>query len=261
MCVQINNGLAENGLNWLIKQRQSPIVQISPLAGLTACSQLIELANGERYIWRKQSDRASNYGINYQAEAMLLQELAPLGFTPKVVYSDAQGSLLNWIEGAVPSAFSNELLEKLARYLARLHHFDWQAVKNSQNFAILNLAERCTFLWEKLPDTKQKQLSSLRPFRQITPLAQAVCHHDLHLGNLLLQDNSLFIIDWEYAALSDPALDIALFFESSQLTSQQKMHFFTHYFAKNSVNLTAYAAKIKEYQPEIKKLNQLWFAL
>ncbi|MDG6785072.1 hypothetical protein QA337_06145, partial [Glaesserella parasuis] len=69
-------------LQWLEQQQQQAVSSITKLAGLTACSHLVELANGERYVLRSQTQRATDYGIDYQQEVAFLRLIEPLGFAP-----------------------------------------------------------------------------------------------------------------------------------------------------------------------------------
>ncbi len=39
-----------------------------------------------------------------------------------------------------------------------------------------------------------------------------LCHTDCHLGNFLLNDGELYMLDWEDAKLAPPAVDLAVFF-------------------------------------------------
>ncbi|WP_373767647.1 phosphotransferase [Glaesserella sp.] len=248
-------------LDWLRQHRNQAIRSVQPLPGLTACSRLVELESGEHYVLRTQTAKADNYGIDYRQEAVLLRYLAPLGFVPTVIYADADSALLNWIEGDTPDIFTDTLLKALAERLVQLHSVPLQAVGFGQHFATLDLAERCLSLWNNLPQTKRQQLDFSPPFKRIAPFRQAICHHDIHLANLVEQDGRLFLIDWEYAAVSDPALELGLFLHANSLSAMQQAVFFDHYFAKSGINRTACLRKMAEYQPEIEKLNALWFAL
>ncbi|MGX3021567.1 phosphotransferase [Ursidibacter sp. B-7004-1] len=255
-CVEIANSLA-----WLTRNRQQAVRSLQPLAGLTACSQMITLENNERYVLRTQSQRATNYGVNYQQEANLLKWIAPLNLSPKPLYCDKDALILEWIDGSSPTQFSPEMLTKLAQLLAKLHQFELQAVRFSPKSARLSLSERCQFLWAQLSPVEQKQLSFTPPFPNIEPLALAICHHDIHLANLIEQEDKLWLIDWEYSAISDPALELALFLNANPLSKQQQAVFFNAYFANSELEPTACMAKIEEYLPEVEKLNQLWFII
>lgn len=254
-------------LNWLEQARQQAVVSVEKLAGQTACSHLVQLENGERYVLRLQTARATDFGIDYQREARLLNQISPLHFSPVPYYCDENATLLSWIEGQMPTVFCGDLLKKLAEKLAILHQFAGQGVTSSpfltcENAPIkpFNLAEHCTFLWHKLPPEKRVNLPFSPPFSEITPWALAICHHDLHLANLIVQGDKLFLIDWEYASLSDPTLELAMFLHNNALTNVQQQIFLQHYFAKSGRDPTACLAKMAEYQPLISVLNQLWYA-
>lgn len=249
-----------NALDWLNAQ-QRPVRSVTPLAGLTGGSRLITLTNGEKWVWRQQTVQATAYGVNYYQEAQLLQALDFLPFTPKPYFFTAEFSLLSFQNGTVPTAFNDKLLCQLAHQLATLHTLDLQTITLSTPIAKLDLAQRCRFLWQRLPTPMQARPELAPPFEAISPFSQAICHHDLHLGNLVEQGDRLFIIDWEYAAISDPALEIALFLNSNRLSSAQQALFFQHYFAKFPLNHTAFLEKVTEYQPMVEKLNRLWFAI
>lgn len=111
-----------NALDWLESQQQAVVFR-KDLAGLTSCSQQIQLASGELFVLRQQNERASAFGINYAQEAQILHYLAPLSFSPKVYYHAENSSLLHWINGNSPTFFYSSLLKKLALQLAKLHLF------------------------------------------------------------------------------------------------------------------------------------------
>lgn len=247
-------------LKWLAAQGHA-VKQVTPLVGLTACSRLIELHDGQKWVWRQQSEKATRYGVDYAQEFALLSALADLPFTPKPYVAMGDFSLLHWQEGEVPSAWHDALLRRLAEQLATLHTLDLRAREMPPTLVRLNLAERCQSLWERLPLTVQTHLPFQPPFEAVQPFASAVCHHDLHLGNLVEQGERLFLIDWEYAALSDPALDLALFLHANTLSAAQQALFFTTYFAKSGFERAACCAKIAEYFPLVTQLSQLWYAM
>ncbi|WGE88737.1 choline kinase family protein [Actinobacillus arthritidis] len=246
-----------NALAWLESQQQAVIFRKN-LAGLTACSQQIQLASGERFVLRQQNERATAFGINYAQEAQILRYLTHLSFTPKVYYHNENASLLTWIEGNTPSHFSYSLLSKLALQLAELHLFPI-----TQSLPKLELAERCQFLWQKLSVTKQVTLGFRPPFQTIQPFTQTICHHDLHLGNFIEKNDRLYLIDWEYSAVSDPALEIAMLFSANAkiLNEQQQADFLSTYLQATKFDKKGFKQKMAEYHSAINQLNQLWFAI
>lgn len=224
----------------------------------TACSKFIELENGQRYIFHKQTQRATQLGVNYALESQILRTISPLQFSPKVIYSDNQRVILSYLEGETATQYHHNLLEKLALNLAKLHQFkDLQAVRSSSRFAKLDIVERCHFLFQNL-SRKQQQAIDLSILKPIQPFAESLCHHDLHLGNFIENKGQLFLIDWEYAAISDPALEVALFFDGNNLTQQQNAYFLNSYLSLMGFEQDKFTAKIQEYKPTIQVLNQLW---
>ncbi|VEB25437.1 Thiamine kinase [Actinobacillus lignieresii] len=245
-----------NALDWLESQQQAVVFRQN-LAGLTACSQQIQLASGERFVLRRQNERATAFGINYAQEAQILRYLTRLSFSPKVYYHNENSSLLTWIEGNTPNRFSSSLLNKLAQQLAELH-----LVPIDESLPKLDIAERCQFLWGKLSEQQQTALGFHSPFQTIQPFAQAICHHDLHLGNFIEKNNRLYLIDWEYSAVSDPALEIAMLFSANPtINQQQQTEFLRIYLQETQFNEGKFKRKMAEYHSAIYQLNQLWFTI
>lgn len=221
---------------------------------VTACSHIIELENQQRYIVHQQSERATSLGIDYQLELQILQKIAPLNLAPQVIYSTQEYILLSYIEGKNPHQYSDLLLTKLAEQLATLHQFDFSVLSHLTTF---NIVERCHFLYLQLSLAQQKKFD-LSTIQSIKPFSLGICHHDLHLANFVEQNNQLYLIDWEYSAISDPALEIALFFYSNKLTKKQQKFFLNYFLSLTKFDSSKFLNKIEEYQEVIKLLNQLW---
>lgn len=246
---------------WAARHGQA-IARIEPLVGLTACSQIVTFTDGSRLIWRTQTARATQLGINYRQEAALLNAVEPLNFAPRVRDQQDDESLLTWLKGQTPSHYSAPLLRQLAQQLAALHTFQWQQPgQNAHFFAPLDLAARCRFLWQGLPANKQAQFAAQLPTTAISPFARAICHHDLHLANFIQQGETLYLIDWEYAAVSDPALELALFFAGNPLSPEQQHDFLTNYLTASGFAELPFKQKMAEYAPQIALLNALWFEM
>lgn len=245
-----------NGLEWL--QARYNVSQVQKLAGLTACSHLV-ITEDLKLVWRQQNSIATALGINYQKEAALLQTLS-LSFMPIPYFFHSDFSLLHWIEGKTPASYTNELLIQLADCLAALHRFEWQStyLVNEKPFS---LKEHCLFLWQQLPEKQRQLMENVQELTSIEPFCTSVCHHDIHLENLIERAGKLYLIDWEYAALSDPALEIALFLQGNCLTEEQQAVFFEYYFAKVQFLRESFLKKVREYTEGVEWLNRLWFTL
>ncbi|MDP8036158.1 phosphotransferase [Pasteurella atlantica] len=56
------------------------------------------------------------------------------------------------------------------------------------------------------------------------------CHNDLVPENILLKQQSVYFIDWEYSGMNDPMFDIAAFLLESKLNEEEQAFFLHHYF-------------------------------
>lgn len=100
------------------------------------------------------------------------------------------------------------------------------------------------------PIEKLKLYSSKLPIESIHPSEHQIiqeveklnydsilCHNDLVAGNLLFQENNLFIIDYEYASDNDPLFDVISFLSENNITSNETRNlFYFHYFDRLSEN-------------------------
>lgn len=79
--------------------------------------------------------------------------------------------------------------------------------------------------------------------QRFSPLSQncdqplALCHFDVSVGNWLWceQRRTWLLIDWEYAALANPWVDLATFVSSFQLSRKQSLYFLEEYFLEKYV--------------------------
>lgn len=65
-------------------------------------------------------------------------------------------------------------------------------------------------MFEDYEQTKENILE-LRKFIDSIPKERILTHIDSNSDNLLMVDGDVFMIDWEYAGMQDPDLDIAMF--------------------------------------------------
>ena len=56
------------------------------------------------------------------------------------------------------------------------------------------------------------------------------CHNDLVLENILLKENKIFLIDWEYSGMNSPVFDIAAFLLEAELDAEESCYFLEHYY-------------------------------
>ncbi len=82
---------------------------------------------------------------------------------------------------------------------------------------------------------------------------------DIHPGNLLTTGEELRLIDWEYAADGDIALDIAALFRSNGWSAEQQQRFLQHYAHQGYRDVARLQAQVRRWLPWVDYLMLLWF--
>lgn len=78
-------------------------------------------------------------------------------------------------------------------------------------------------------------------------VTMVACHNDLVPENILLKEQDIYFIDWEYSGMNDPMFDLAAFFLEARLNDEQKKTFLLHYFQDEPIS-TVMLTKIQFYQ-------------
>ncbi|MGR3807639.1 phosphotransferase [Pasteurella testudinis] len=225
-----------------------------------------EPSGQQHFLLRLQTEAAQCLGAKRYLEGDILFNLQALPFVPKVFYQGQDFLVLEWIDGTAPRKWNNSLLVQLAKRLQNLHHY---SVLHCNELAVvphLDLIQHIFLLLQQLPTEQQGSwllmLDKLVPFEETD--IQVVGHHDLHLQNLVMsQKSGLNIIDWEYASLSNPALELAFFFANNTLSEKQQKYFLNQYIKNNHLitQERAFIRSIASYYPWVKMVNRLWQAV
>lgn len=91
-----------------------------------------------------------------------------------------------------------------------------------------------------------------------TPLQLAPLHMDIYPGNLITCAVGLRLIDWEYAADCDVALNIATLFRSNDWASVQQ-RFLQHYAQHGYPDEARLHAQVQFWLPWVDYLMLMWF--
>jgi aminoglycoside phosphotransferase (APT) family kinase protein len=153
-------------------------------------------------------------GADLHAEAEILHLVSSAGIAPPVLRCDPPRRLLvtRWIEPAAGAARADDprMIVSVAKALAQLHRLPVPRELRSIRFDV-----QARMLQADLPATRAlRQLSDIggAVFAQLALAsgAMALCHHDIHRQNMVLDDTDrLWLVDWEYAGLNDPVFDLA----------------------------------------------------
>ena len=170
-----------------------------------------------RFVVRLNENTAADPGLDRERELLLHGAAANAGLAPQVVFAAADRSCLitDYLDGRLwtPHYFSRMRdLRSLGGRLRTLHSLVPPAVTR---FDPLLAARRYVDLIVRHDPPEAPRLQSLLD-RGAEALARSqsesrqpcIVHSDLHHGNVLTADR-VYFIDWEYAQVGDPLLDLA----------------------------------------------------
>ena len=215
------------------------LLRIEPLDGLTNRS--FRVSTGvEWYVLRIPGTGTERY-IDRRREAYNAALAADLGIAPERVWQDAERGIMlcRHIEGArslnEADLARSDTLRRAAELLRRLHHsgavFEGQMVPSVLFEHYLSLARQAgsapagplTDLCQTSPRLQQLLMSSV-PTALWTP-----CHVDPVPANFVADDSRLWLLDWEYAAMTDPMWDLACLALEANLNRDQGAQLLYHY--------------------------------
>jgi thiamine kinase len=192
-----------------------PLVVSFVRAGASNDSWRVRSADAD-WIVRVGRGADQRFVLDRQREAALARHAAAAGFAPGVVHTDADRALFvtAYVEGGSPDeacARSPEFAARVGHRLAELHALAWPLSREPLDLAALfghylslDAPRHAPFQRDLVERVASHLLADYRAERV------AFCHLDLHRENLLLGP-PLRLIDWEYAALADPWLDLAAY--------------------------------------------------
>lgn len=172
---------------------------------------VLDKTTNEKFVFRYPGDGANKF-VNYENEHNALSEAYKLGLTSETVYFDPNSGikLARYVEGH--NLIEGEIdYQSAAEYLSKFHSSNFRKLKPYDHFKRLSD-------YEKLHTNEVAQYKVLKEFFTSLyndTLEQYVikpCHNDSQLANFIAtEDNQLFLVDFEYAAINDPIYDFACF--------------------------------------------------
>jgi len=161
-------------------------------------------AGGESYVLRIGGKDTELLGIDRSVEHAATANAAALGIGPEVVdFLEPEGFLVTrFVEGEtgrVSPREAHELLRRLHEGPAIPGRFD--SFRVVEAYAAINAPPRYAWAHE-LAELIELRLGA-RPV--------AACHNDLLPANFIHDGTRLWLVDWEYAGMGDPAFDDANF--------------------------------------------------
>ena len=171
----------------------------------------------QKYIMRIPGE-GTDYLINRKEEADVYHVLEGKKICDDVVYMNPENGykITVYLEGA--RSCDSENKEDLKRCMAKLREFHNSKLKVSHTFDPFKQIVFYQSLWNgqasyyKDHEKTQKEILSLKSFVEKYKEEPVLSHIDSVYDNFLFtKEGDIRLIDWEYAGMQDPHIDIAMF--------------------------------------------------
>ena len=196
---------------------EQEITNISVLKkGMTNRSFLFRCKD-KRYIMRIPGE-GTDMLINRQNEASVYNEINGKGICDNIVYINPENGykITEYIEDARVCDPLDD--SDIRRCMKKLKEFHESNIKVNHDFDLFGQIEFYEKLWNNTPsaysdyDITKKNVLSLKAYIDKHIKNRCLTHIDAVPDNFLFDSNDeIKLIDWEYAGMQDPHLDIAMF--------------------------------------------------
>jgi len=234
------------------------IKDIEPIKGGLNNKSFKFLCRNNYYVYRHPGENASSV-INRKNEAISLNAAKNLGVDETLIYVDEENGwkISNYINIKEKFDFSNSNhIQMLANHLKVLHEsktivehsFDYVDEANK----LINYIKRIdTFSYEKMKSVRES-INPIIEYLNSDKWQISLCHNDIYEPNLLLEENKLHLIDWEFAGNSDIGYDICKLFSLNTSSNETIDSWLYYYYGRNvtkkeKIHLVACASIIYYY--------------
>lgn len=191
------------------------IRDIQPLkTGMTNRSFFFTCENVQ-YIFRIPGEGTGKL-INRQNEYNVYQQIKNKDICDDVIYFSAETGYK--ITRYIPHSrnCNPQSTADVKRCMSFLKHFHQNRFSVAHTFDVFQTIEYYESLMDAVPRqtdylVTKRHVFSLKAYIDAQPKDFCLTHIDAVPDNFLLTDDRVYLIDWEYAAMQDPHLDIAMF--------------------------------------------------
>lgn len=155
--------------------------------------------------------------INRAQEYEVYQTIKPLRICDEVFYMNPESGykVSEYLDDARVSNSRN--WDEVKECCDMLKAFHEKKLRVGHRFDIFKQIEFYENLWNGAPSVYQdynetkKKVYQLKEYIDANKQSEILCHIDANCDNFLYSNGRLYLIDWEYAAMQDPNVDIAMY--------------------------------------------------
>lgn len=121
-------------------------------------------------------------------------------------------------------------MPQLISQLVKMHRLNVQTPVLDAELYLPRLREKVPLTgWLSADESCYRQLQNTAAEFQALPQDMVLCHMDLHSGNILMQQQKLWFIDFEYCQKADSCFDLAALIINLELNAQEEAALLAHY--------------------------------
>lgn len=190
---------------------------------------LLSVEQVPRFVLRIPNIDCDAFGVNRKVEISTLKQAAFVGLSPEVVWASDDGVVACEFVPQTTIDWSvhhkNEDVKRIALALAKTHKLPIVDHKYSVFDVIDHYLKQIQALVLEDASVRCEYEYLLDCFKSLTlpplMLPFVLCHNDLNPKNILMDNEVLRLIDWEYAGVGDPLFDLAVVVKSHNLNDEQ----------------------------------------
>lgn len=230
-----------DNISTILACTREEISDVQPVkAGLTNLSTLFSV-RGERFIYRHPGS-GTNELINRRAETVALGFAKELGLDDTFIHEDPDEGwkISHYIDGCSELDYSDESQVHRALGLARRLHqsgcvspYCFDFLEESKR--LIALLHGRHYILPRDFDELSDRIACLAKAMRLEAGDLVLCHNDLYGPNFLVRGDEMRLIDWEYAAMGDPACDLGNFIaQGSGYSVDQALDILPLYFGRSA---------------------------
>lgn len=227
----------------ILNCKEEEIKNIFPIKyGMTNTSFKFDIKN-KSYIYRHPGYGTEKY-INRKSEKYSMDIAKKLNLDNTYIYMDEDSGfkISHFIKNSKILSYDDEKNVKISLDMLRKLHKS--GIKSEYTFDIFNSIKkfRLTIKDANRDDFDDinklnEMIEKLRKFLEKENFEKCICHCDSYNQNFLLdEDENINLIDWEYSAMSDPAVDIGTFIACSKYSYEKSIEIIKYYLKENFSN-------------------------
>jgi thiamine kinase-like enzyme len=215
-------------------------LKISPLdGGITNSNYRVE-TGGESFALRIAGTGTEMLGIDRAYEHAANLAAGKLGIAPEVIYViQPEGYLVTRFITARPfppeEITQPENIRRVMEVIRKIHSMPdipgaFSVFRTVENYAAI--ARRYKVEFPEKFDWLIKRMNEAEAALMAVPEPLHPCHNDLLNANFLIDDNQIYVLDWEYAGMGDIFFDLANFSDHHELSDEQDRWLLECYFGE-----------------------------